>query len=1111
MKRENKAACGHLLQSGIRLMKILLLLLLVTGSEAFARASAQDRITLKLKDTELKKVLSTIEKKTTYHFLYNDAVLNRKPKVDIDVTDADINTVLQLLFSNSDIAYRITETNLIVLKSKETLGDRGIQDIVVRGRVTGPAGEALAGASVTIKGTNVGTTTDENGAFSLSVPDGRTVLVFSYVGLGAQEITVGSQTTINVKLVSSGVSEMNTVVVVGYGTQRKRDVTGSVSTVKGAEIARMPNTNPIASLQGKVAGVTIVNSGNAGAAPTVRIRGVNSTNNSSPLFVVDGVFQTNIDYLNPADIESIEVLRDPSSMAIFGLQAGNGVIIVTTKRAARGETRVTFQSQVGVQRVNNKIDVVDAAGFKRLYSAQLANLNAAPFDYTNYTANTDWQDVIFRDAIINNNTVSVSNTSDKTTTLFSLGYNNQEGVLKYDRYQKFIGRLNHDLKIGRNVKVGGDITGFHWISDGAAADLNNALWAAPIVQAAPAAPGLYYSMPSFQRAQVGNPQARIDLNDRTSVNKGYRAVASIFGEVKFLQHFTWRSTFYTDLGFNQSRGYNPLPWRYINLGEGAARTDTTFDNAARTSVSQSQSDFRKYQQDHTLTFEKTFKDNHRITALAGFTTLFQGSSSVGGSRRDTSLNIPNDPSLWYLGIANVNNPLSNSGGGGEEAYMSYFGRVNYAFAGRYLLNATLRRDGSSKFSPANRWGTFGSVGLGWVISDENFFNNVKVFDFLKLRGAWGTVGSGLGLPTNLFLPALTTANVGVFGDNIYGSVTPAYIPDPNLHWEVVRGIDIGLDFRMLKNRLSGEITVYDRTTKDILTTLTLPGTAGDYAYRTNLGDISNKGIEITLGFSDKLGKDFSYSVGGNVSYNENNVNSIGNNINFQILGNGGVNRTETGQSIGYFYGYRQTGIYQSVADIAKTPAFVNSQPGDISFEDVNGDGRITSADRTNLGSPFPTWNFGANINLNYKQFDLVLEGQGVGGNKIYTQRRNATFAVLNYEANRLNAWTGPGTSNVEPILDNTRANNFLFSSYFLEPGDYFRIRTVQLGYNYRPRNSKFPVKQARVYISGQNVATFTRATGYTPEVSLGNPIASGADNGTYPVPAVYSVGVNITF
>jgi TonB-linked SusC/RagA family outer membrane protein len=983
------------------------------------------------------------------------------------------------------------------------------QDITVRGKVTDAQNsETLIGVSILVKGTTIGTQTDMNGDYSISAPTGGT-LVFSYLGFISQEIAINGRTTINVPLAVSAQS-LEQVVVVGYGTQRKRDLTGSITSVKGTDIEKSPNTNPVASLQGKVAGLTVVNSGSPGAAPTIRIRGVNSTNSANPIFVVDGVIQTNIDYVNPADIESMEVLKDPSSTAIFGIQGGNGVIVVTTKRAAKGETRISFQSNTGIQTVPNQIDVVDADGFRKLYTAQLANLGAAPFDFTNYTANTNWQDLVFKSAVITNNNLSISNSGEKSTTLVNLGYSNQDGVLKNSNFQKYTARLNQEIKLNRNLKVGADITGFHYVSDPADVNLNNVLWAAPIVPVQFDAT-TYYSMPTFQRAQVGNAIASLNRNDGTSLNKGYRAIGNIFGELKFLKQFTARSAFYTDLSFNGSRNYNPLPFSFVNLGEGSIPTNTTYDNTVRTSVSQNQSEFRKFQQDHTITYDTTFNDTHKFTALGGFTSLYEGSTSLSGSRRDTSLNIPNDQDFWYLGIINNSNPAASvGGGGGESAQMSYFGRVNYAFRNKYLINATVRRDGISKFAPENRWGTFGSVGLGWVVSDEGFFDNINKIDFLKLRSAWGTLGNAQGFGNNLYLPGLNTSVVGVFGNNVYPSVIPAYIPDPNLHWEVIRGFDVGLEMKAFNYRFSADVALYDRTTKDIITSVDLPNQPLNLL--TNLGTISNRGIEVSFAWNDKIGENFTYSISPNFSYNQNKVESIGDNFNFQLTGNGGANRTVSGGSIGYFYGYKQVGVYQSTADLDKMPGFANSLPGDIAYEDIDGNGMITPADRTNLGSPFPDFNYGINFSLGFKNFDAILEGQGVAGNYVYTQRRTQNFAVLNYESNRLNAWTTPGSNNVEPVLDNTRGNNFLFSSYFLEPGDYFRLRTFQLGYTFgKPMLAKAGIKGLRLFLSGQNIHTFSKTTGYTPEAPLGNILGAGADNGVYPVPAVYTFGLNATF
>ena len=421
-------------------------------------------------------------------------------------------------------------------------------------------------------------------------------------------------------------------------------------------------------------------------------------------------------------------------------------------------------------------------------------------------------------------------------------------------------------------------------------------------------------------------------------------------------------------------------------------------------MTQEQSESRRYQQDHTLTFDKRIDGGHTINAVAGFTTVYNTSSFVNGTRRDTTLNVPDDPDFWYLGIINANNPLSNGGGGSENSIVGTFARVGYTYKGKYLLNATIRRDGSSKFAPENRWGTFGSVGAGWVVSDEDFLTSVKLIDYLKIRGAWGLTGNANGFADNLYRPGVQNASTAIFGDNIYSSVQAAYIPILICIGKLYRGSILVLILESLKNRLNAEVTFYNRTTTDLLTPVTLPNETRSYF--TNLGKITNKGIELSAGWNDRIGNDLLYTVTGNFSYNKNIVNSIGDNINYQLVGNGGANLTTTGKSIGYFYGYTQVGIYQSTADLAKQPAFSNSLPGDIAYADINGDGVIGPADRGYIGTPFPPYSYGGSISLEYKGFDFEIAGQGAAGHKIYTQRRTATFAVLNYESNRLNAWTG---------------------------------------------------------------------------------------------------------
>lgn len=1097
----------------IKLMKLTTVLLLATCLQVSASGFSQ-KVTLKENNVTLRKVFEEIRKQTGVQFFYAVNTMQVAKPVSISVKNEPLEKVLEECFRDQELTYTLSENTIIVKRKVLTpeVNDPPVPmpepvNTVIKGQVTDEKGQPLNGVSVTVKGSTTGTVSDANGNYSISVPEDA-VLVFSYVGFTNVEMRTSGRTIIDVALKPKERS-LDEIVVVGYGTQKKRDLTGSVSSIKGEEVADMPSTNPIASLQGKVPGLTISNTGRAGASPVVRIRGVNSTNSASPVYVVDGVLHDNIDFLNPADIETIDILRDPSSIAIYGLRGANGVIAITSKKAARGQTRINLQHSTGVQVVQDKIKITDAEGFKKLYNAQLANLNATAFDYTNYTANTNWQDLVLQKAVMTATNLSVSNTAEKSTTYLNIGYTDQEGVLKNDRYKRYLVRLNEEIRFNNKIKVGGEVTGYHVVNNPPQASITNALWAAPIVPIQQDA-NTYYSMPSFQRAQVGNPIAALNRSDRNSVNKSFRVIGNLYAEVKFLQHFTWRSTVYTDLGFNSTRQYSQLPYSFVNLGEGGNPTTVTFDNSVRTSVTQEQGESRRFQQDHVLSFDKKFGKGHLVNAVAGFTSIYSASSYVNGLRRDTAVNIPDDPDFWYLGIVNVNNPLLNGGGGSETAIAGGFARVGYSYKGKYLLNATIRRDGSSKFAPENRWGTFGSVGAGWLVSDEKFFAGVKGIDFLKLRAAWGLTGNANGFADNLYKPGIQNASTAIFGDNVYSSIQAAYIPDPNLRWETVRGIDAGIDVRALGNRLNAEITYYNRTTNDILTAVALPNETRSYF--TNLGKITNKGVELNLGWNDKLGKNLTYSVNVNYSHNTNVVNSIGDNFNFSIIGNGGANLTTTGKSIGYFYGYTQTGVYQSTADIQKFPAFLNSLPGDISYADINGDGLLTPADRGYIGTPFPPHSYGGSLNLGYKGFDFTLEGQGAAGHKIYTQRRTSTFAVLNYEANRLNAWTTAGSTNIEPILDNTRGNNFLMSTYYLEPGDYFRIRLLQVGYTFE-RNllSKIGVQKARVFLSGQNIKTWSQVTGYSPEPLIGDIIGGGADNGAYPVPAIYSFGINLTF
>jgi TonB-linked SusC/RagA family outer membrane protein len=975
------------------------------------------------------------------------------------------------------------------------------QERVVTGKVTdGADGSPIPGVNVVVQGTTKGTTTDVDGVYSISLGEGENTLIYTFVGFKTATLDVSGRTTADVTM-ESDATALEEVVVIGYGTQRKRDVTGAITSVKGEEIADKPNANPLNSIQGKAAGVIVTNSGVAGSAPTLRIRGVGSISNTNPLYVVDGIFADNIDFVNPNDIASMEILKDPSSLAMFGVQGANGVVIVTTKRAQKGETTVNFSSYVGIQKVTRTIDVTNAAEFKTLYNEQLSHLNSPEFDFTNYTADTDWQDLVFRDAMINNNSLSFTSGSEKNQATFSLNYFKQDGVIKYDSYKRFTAHLRDEYTVNNFLKVGGDISLFRFdrtpYQGGA---VTSALWAAP-VYAPRDASGNWNSAPTFQRAQVGNPYAFTEIYKDKTIANGYRFVGSAWTSINFLKNFTWKSQFYTDLAFNDTRAYEPL----FEIGTGADRAQ--FNEVTR--VSQEKRNFKTWQMDHTLTYERNFNEDHDVTVLAGVTQQLKTTDFILGGRQSRSpLDIPDNSDYWYLGIGADDVTRTNNGGAEEQAFLSLLFRLNYSFKNKYLLNASFRRDGTSKFSPTNRWGNFPSIGAGWVITEESFLQDQDVVEFLKLKASWGKLGNDK-VGNYLFYPLLNTGVTAVFGENVYPAAVPAYIPDPDIHWEVVQGTDVGFEAAAMDNRLSVEFDYYNRQTEDILVSLTIPGAVGANVALTNAGTIVNRGIELTLGWNDNISDDLSYNIGANFTTVHNEVTSIGDNIGYNITE--GPARTAVGHPIGAFYGYVQEGIFQTSEEIAASAQAATAKPGDIKFKDITPDGVIDDKDRTFIGSPTPDFIFGGSLGINFKNFEFSMDVQGVSGNEIYKARQTATFAILNYEANRLGRWVGPGTSNKEPILDNTRSNNFQVSDYFLDPGDYFRIRNLMLAYNIPSSAlSRLKMRTAKIYVNAQNLATFTKATGYSPEVG-GSPIAFGIDYNTYPIPATYTVGINVNF
>lgn len=983
------------------------------------------------------------------------------------------------------------------------------QPNIVRGKVF-EAGtkNPIPGANVIVKGTTRGVSTDLDGNFTLDKVSPGDVLEISYIGMETQNVKVVAGRHYLEIALKDDTQQLKEVVVIGYGAAQKRDLTGSIASLKTDAFADRPSANPLASIQGKVAGVQIVNTGRAGQDPEIRIRGTNSINGYTPLYVVDGLFTDNINYLNPQDIESMEILKDPSSLAIFGVRGANGVIIITTKKAKKGQTIVNLNSSVGLKSVEDRVAMTDAEGFKTLYNEDLANKGAAPFDYTYYQANTDWQDQIFQRAWVYNHNVSIATSGEKGRFYMGAGYTDEEGSIKHEKLTKYTLNLSSDYNVTDYLRFGFQANGSRTLPIDAKG-VGTALKAAPIVAPYDTQSGLLNIMPNFQRAQVWNPL--IDVETRANHNKGlnHRLAGNVYGELDFLKYFTFKATLSMDYRIGENREFSPIIWVYNPDTQKRERL------TEREEIKQSKSTTVDTQQDYILTFKRQM-GNHNITLTGGLTTNYTEHSELSAGRNqhinDIVFGIPENPDKWWISSISGTN-LSNGGSQYRRFTMSYLVRGLYSYDNRYLFNASFRRDGASVFHRlGNTWDNFYSFGAGWIVSEEAFMKNQKVVDYLKLKGSWGVLGNqntgGRNYPT---YPILQSSGSAVFGDRIITGYAPAYLVQ-NLGWEKTYAWEAGAEFRFLGNRLSVEPVYYHKKTKDLI--VLLSGIAGAKNSLENLGEIENKGWEFSASWQDQRKESgFSYGVSANLTTIDNKVLSLGRGDNDALYEHNSVARTLAGYPIGHFYGYKVKGVYQTYEDIDTSPAnnIATVKPGDLKFEDINGDGVIDSKDRTMIGNPTPDFTYGFSVNLGYKGFDLTAEFMGAYGNEIYRGWGESNYAALNYQAHRLNRWHGKGTSNWEPILDSSRAINQQNSSYYIEDGSFFRFRNVQLGYSL-PQEvvQRFKVQKLRFYANVQNLKTWHKNTGYVPEIG-GSALAFGIDNGTYPMPMIITYGVNLTF
>ncbi|MFN8288763.1 MAG: SusC/RagA family TonB-linked outer membrane protein [Chitinophagaceae bacterium] len=1014
-------------------------------------------------------------------------------------------------------------------------------DITVHGTVRDKDGVILAGASVTEKGTGNVVVSAANGSFTIKVKD-NAVLIISYVGYQVQEVPVNGRTTVDVVLEQSQ-KVQDAVVVIGYGTANKRDLTGSIVKVSGSEVADKPNTNPISSLQSKVAGLSIVNSGVPGEQPDIRIRGTVSMGSVNPLYVVDGIFTDNIDYLSPNNIESIEVLKDPSSLAIFGVKGASGVIAITTKRAKAGQVNVTLSTSIGTKKLVDKVALASGDDFRKIFAMEAANglndddptagIKNTEFvnnEMSKWTGNTDWVDAITRTAGFYNTNLTLTAANDKNRFVMGLGYNADQGLVKYVEYKRFSINMSDEYKLNKFLKVGFNFVGSKEnLPFSGSGQLYDARKTLPIIRSDTkrfylrnpyltvfdsAFYDLYSGTPVIQNTEH-NPLLVLENTKGREINDRYRMVGSTFAEVTFLKDFNFRATYYADIASADNRVYTPVYYAYnpAAIGTQAYLYNQFSRIDVRTSLQKS------FQQDYILNYKKTIGD-HAFTAMLGNTwyQIDYAGNSAFAKQKEGDQPIPDNKRFWYAsnGFATASGPSSSQW---EYATVSFLSRLLYNYKSKYYFTGTFRRDYASNINDdyAKKAQNFWAIGLGWEITREDFMKNVKVFDYLKLKGSIGVLGNFNTGTIGGYYPFYPGVNAtqATFGVNTVSVFENSYLPDPNLHWETVHAKEIGIEFNMLDNRLHGDINYYNKKTKDLLALLKPVGVLPTL---TNSGEILNKGFEISASWNQKFNKDLSLTVGGNITTYNNKVLKL----NYLIPSDPQYpNQTEAGYPIGYFIGYKVEGLYQSYADILASPVVKISgpkvQPGDFKYADLSGpdgkpDGVIDENDKTIIGNPTPDFTYGANVTLKYRQFDLGVDIAGVYGNEIYrywstSEQKNS---VYNYPKYFLEAWNGPGTSNWVPIVDAQHLTNRVPSSFGIEDGSYIRIRNIGLGYNFK--FSKAYIKNGRVYVNIQNLKTWKHNLGYSPEYG-GSATAFGIDVGSASgaLPRIFSAGFTLTF
>ena len=987
------------------------------------------------------------------------------------------------------------------------------QSVVVRGNVS-DGKEPLVGVSIVVKGTSNGTVTDIDGNYEIQAEANGT-LMFSYIGYVSQEIAVSAQRTINLKMVEDAQS-LKELVVVGYGTQRKSDLTGSVGSVKSKDIQAIATPSVEQALQGKIAGVFVTPSdGSPGAGAVIRIRGTGTLNNSNPFYVVDGMLLDDIGFLNPNDVESVEVLKDASATAIYGSRGANGVIIVTTKRgSAKNKSQIGVSAYYGSQDLVKKIELANATEYAQLRNLAAKNAGSPePYkDPASFGVGTVWQDVVFRTAPIKNLNLSARGGNDMMTYSVSGDYIKQDGILRGGDFERLTLRINNDYKLNSFIKIGHNFSIINTKSNYSPGLIYNAYYAPPTVAVRDSS-GAFGNTTSD--ANVGNPEAQL-FYERYNSGSNFRTVGNVFMDVNILSGLTFRSNIGLDWSNVESKKFVPV-FRVTDI----QKIDVNSLDVAN----------RKYINklwENTLNYDKTI-GKHHINLLAGVTAQTNDNFLFIG--RGT--NLPNDvnniagdiENLLYLKLAEKGITVNEGSDNGNNWRMfSYLFRANYTLNEKYLLTASFRRDGSSKFGKNRRYGNFPSVALGWRIKEEDFMKNIDWLSNLKLRASWGIIGNEKISQTDKN-PPVTGRLDAIFGtdERFFPGSTITKLANPDLHWEETQQTDIGFEIGFLKNRLTAEVDWYERKTSDILTALQIPAFIGTQDPPTvNAAKVLNRGWDINLGWRDRISK-LGYNINAIASTVHNEVIGLGEGKE-EIFG-GGVGeggklgtRTAIGLPIGAFFGYKAVGVFQNAEQLKSLPKRPNEvagtdvKVGDLIYADTDGDGVITSKDRTFLGSAIPKYTFSFNIGADFQGVDFSVQISSVQGNKVMNAKRLARFSTGNFEKTFLSGWNGEGTSNSEPRVT-IGGRNYEVSERFLEDGSFTSIRNAQIGYTLPLSISqKMKIQSFRIYAAATNLKMWTKYSGYTPEITNGGDSFSiGIDRGVYPVAKTFTVGVNAIF